>query len=183
MTGKKANEEGESHLAIIPEILSRDGGFMAPRLRRSGPGGLAEMVDLASTPNLMQSTRILARKVGICVHQFGDPFVVDFLVYDSKWPGPLALLCMSQTSGGSIYWKVPAWVECVRDYFPPDCRAALVLAGRGFSPGLLAYADQCIGRTHGKFCRVFPDIDDFRNWVRDGAEFPARAQMELPLPP
>lgn len=180
MSGRKANEAGESHLNIVHEILCKDGNFIPASLRRSGPGALAELVDL-SRNNMFGSCRVMARHVPICLNQFDDPYTADFVAFDAAWPDPVALICFSQTSSGSIYWKVPAWMEIVREHFPPQCRAALVLAGNAYHRRLPAYAERCIGRSGGKLCRVFRDIDDFRNWARDGAPFPAREQAVLPL--
>lgn len=175
--GGKANRQGdELHKELLRIIAAHE--FIQVRLHSEGAATVAEL-PRHTAQLLFTGGRVFAEWPALCEGLFGSPHYPNFLLFDRRWPEPLALIGRHQSSSGSAREKLPLIAETVQDRYP--CPCLLVLEGPFMcgDPRVMRWASQRAERSNGRLRRVFAGAYDFRQWMMTGAIFPEAAAPVL----
>jgi hypothetical protein len=175
--GGKANRQGDQlHKEILRIIAAHE--FVQVRLYSEGSGAVAEL-PRHTRELLFAGGRVFSEYPALCEGLFGSPHYPNFLLFDRRWPEPLALIPRHQSSSGSARDKLPLIAETIQERYP--CPCLLVLEGPFMSgdPRVMRWAYHRAERSNGRLRRVFAGAYEFRQWMITGAAFPEAAPASL----
>jgi hypothetical protein len=168
--GAKANRQGEALFQDILRVLDQY-GWVRVTLATTGAAAVAELPRHAREI-LLAGGRVFAQEVSLCEGLFGSPHSADFLLYDCRWPEPLALAGRHQHVSGSAREKLPLLADTVEQRYP--CPCLLVLEGPFMAgdPRVMRWARERAQQSNGRLRTIFTGVYAFRQWMTAGCPFP-----------
>ncbi len=170
--GDAANRNGKAFENAIAGILSRYGLMdVTSQMEDVSFGSATVLIQELCKGWFIPIAGVFSRQTLLCVSIFEKETREDLLLYKPGWPTPLAIASKNQNGSGSCDEKLEYLFNNVNERFP--CPCVILLAGKGWIPGVRSRANEWIQRSRGRVAQILWSLDDMEQWACNGLKYPS----------